>query len=357
MPGLLDGLRVLDLSLWQPGHTATQLLADLGADVLKVEPPGGDRMRVLPDRFVNFNGHKRSLVLDLKREEDRARLKDLARGAEVVIEGFRPGVAARLGAGYADLAAVNPALVYCSISGFGQTGPLAASTGHDANYQAYAGAFVTPPAGGPPVASGALIGNQGSGLAAAFAILAAVQCAQRTGQGDHIDISTADLILSWVAPAGTIGETPQARRGESPGMGIYAAGDGGHVVLGVFSEDHFWDLLCRQLGLAQYAGLDMAARSDRATEIRPALQARFASRGRDELVAELAALGLPVAPVLSRDEALAHPHFWARGVMARGPDGDRRVGHPIRFLRHPARAPGLPPAVGEDGARGFDPPG
>jgi len=352
MTQLLEGLRVLDLSLWQPGHTATQLLADLGADVLKVEPPGGDRMRVLPDRFVNFNGHKRSLVLDLKTDADRARLLQLAVEAEAVVEGFRPGVADRLGAGYAQLSAVNPALVYCSISGFGQTGPLAHATGHDQNYQAYAGALVTPAAGGPPVASGALIGDQGSGMAAAFAILAAVLCARRTGQGEHIDVSIADLLMSWSAPMGSVAETPDAHtpRPPSAGTGTYATADGGHVVLGIFSEDHFWDALCRKLGLDQLAGLGMAERAAGAVELRAALQAQFSTWNRDDLVAQMDAIGVPIAPVLTRAEALDHPHFLDRGVITRGPHGDRRVAHPIRYARHPAREPGLPPALGEGGA-------
>ncbi len=354
MAGLLDGLRVLDLSLWQPGHTATQYLADLGADVLKVEPPGGDRMRVLPDRFVNFNGHKRSLVLNLKSEADRVRLRDLAREAEVVIEGFRPGVADKLGAGYEALAAVNPALVYCSISGFGQTGPLAASTGHDANYQAYAGAFVAPPAGGAPVASGALIGDQGSGLAAAFAILAAVLCARRTGRGEQIDVSIADLIMTWTAPMGVIDPSRASNvQGKgSGGISTYAVADG-HVVLGIFSEDHFWAALCRHLDLSDLAALNMVERSERGAELKDILQARFASRTRDELVAELDALGIPCAPILTRAEALEHPHFWARGVIARGPEGDRRVTHPITYRNHPARKPGLPPDLGEGGDQGW----
>ena len=355
MTQLLDGLRVLDLSLWQPGHTATQYLADLGADVLKIEPPGGDRMRPLTDRFVNFNGHKRSLVLDLKRPEDRGRLLDLARQAEVVVEGFKPGVAERLGAGYEQLSAVNPALVYCSISGFGQTGPLAQTSGHDANYQAYAGALVIPPSGGPPLGSGALIGDQGAGLAAAFGILAAVVCARRTGQGDHVDVSMADLLASWVAPSANISEAPvAAHRGRGqPGMGPYATADGRYVILGIFSEDHFWDALCGAFGLDNYQGLTMADRSARAEELTASLTAKFAARGRDDLVAELDALGIPIAPVLSREEALAQPHYCARGTMARGPDGDRRVAHPIRFLRHPPLPPGAPPILGQDGQRGF----
>ena len=205
---LLEGLRVVDLSLWQPGHTATQLLADLGADVLKIEPPGGDRMRPLVDRFYNYNGHKRSVVLDLKTDADRERLLGLVAEAEVVVENYRPGVADRLGVGFDDLSAVNPSVVMCSISGFGQSGPLSSVTGHDHNFQAYAGAF-TFPDGGPPAPAGLLVGDQGGGLAAAFAILAAVLSARRDGVGDHIDVSITDLLAAWVAPDGLDRRAPR----------------------------------------------------------------------------------------------------------------------------------------------------
>src|SRR5947209_20356252 len=123
--GLLDGLRVLDFTIWRPGPYATQLLAELGAEVLKVEPPGGDPMRVFPGLFTSLSADKRSIVLDLKREDDRARAVELAAGADVVVEGFRPGVGGRLGMGYDDVRAVNPSVVYCSVSGLGQDGELA----------------------------------------------------------------------------------------------------------------------------------------------------------------------------------------------------------------------------------------
>lgn len=353
----LRGLRVLDLSLWQPGHVATQLLADLGADVLKIEPPGGDRERVMPDRVANYYTHKRSLVLDLKKEEDRARLHALAAEAEVVVEGYRPGVADRLGAGYEQLRAINPALVYCSISGFGQTGPLAQAPGHEHNYQAYAGAFVLPKDGGMPVAAKPLVGDQGAGMAAAFAILAAVLSARRTGQGDHIDVSMADVVASFVAPAGNIAERPYpsdpALEGKQPGIGEFATADGKYVVLGIFSEDHFWDRLCARLGLEGLAGLGMSERAARSAELKALLVAKFAERNRDELVEELLAAGLPIAPILSREESLDHPHFRERGLFGPGPDGTRRVAHPILYRRLPARRPGRPPEVGEDGERGF----
>jgi crotonobetainyl-CoA:carnitine CoA-transferase CaiB-like acyl-CoA transferase len=352
---LLTGLKVLDLSMWQPGHVATQLLADLGADVLKIEPPGGDRERVMADRVANFYGHKRSLVLDLKQEAQRAHLYDLVREADVVVEGYRPGQADRLGVGYDQLRAINPALVYCSITGYGQTGPLAMSTGHEHNYQAYAGVYVTPKQGGNPVASGALIGNQGAGLAAAFGILAAALCARRTGQGEHVDVSIADLLMSWVAPMGTISERlPAGHSADRAGMGLFATGDGGHVVLGIFTEDHFWGAMCRHIGLDEYAGMNFAERGERAVELNRFITERFAAHTRDGLIAELDPVGVPISPVLTRDEAMAHPHFRARGVIARGPDGDRRLAHPIRYRNHPARAPGQAPAVGQGGDSGFE---
>jgi len=138
-----------------------------------------------------------------------------------------------------------------------------------------------------------------------------------------------------------------------PGMAPYATADGRYVFLGIFSEDHFWDALCRAFDLPDYVGLNMADRAARADELTPALAARFAARDRDAVLAELGALGVPIAPILSREEALAEPHFTVRGVIARGPDGDRRVAHPIRYRNHPARAPGRPPQVGEGGEGGF----
>ncbi len=347
--GLLDGLQVVDLSLWQPGHTATQLLADLGAEVLKVEPPGGDRMRPLVDRFVNFNGHKQSVTLDLKRDDDKAQLLELVAGAEVVVENYRPGVADRLGVGFDQLRATNSSIVLCSISGFGQHGPLSSATGHDANYQAYAGAMTTPD-GSAPTPAGLLVGDQGSGLAAAFAILAAVLCARRTGEGEHIDVSMADLLASWVAPMGPVDarREPASSSGShrgSPAMGTFETADGRWVVLGVFSEDHFWDALCEGIGLDAHVGLTMAQRSTAAEQLRSEVTAAIAARPRDELLHALAEQSVPIAPVLTRDEMLDHPHFRSRGTITTGPDGYRSVGHPIRYRVHPALAPGPPPPL------------
>ncbi|HVW43036.1 MAG TPA: CaiB/BaiF CoA-transferase family protein [Amycolatopsis sp.] len=347
MTTLLAGLRVLDLSLWQPGHYATQLLADLGAEIVKVEPPGGDRMRPVADRFVNFNGHKKSVVLNLKDDRDRATLLGMVGDFEVVVENYRPGVAARLGVGFDDLRAVHPAVVLCSISGFGQSGPLAGSTGHDANYQAYAGAMTTDD-GRPPAPAGLLVGDQGSGLAAAFAILAAVLCARRTGEGEHIDVSMADLLATWVAPLGPVDPRRPgmaAGRQGAPGMGTFRTADGRWIVLGVYSEDHFWYALCATLGLGRHVGLTMDARTADAPALRADIAAAVAAGMRKDLVAALERRGVPVAPVLTRAEMLEHPHFRERGVLTTGPDGYRTIGHPIRYAVHPALPPGPAPGL------------
>ena len=352
--GLLDGLKVIDLSLWQPGHVATQLLADLGADVLKAEPPGGDRMRPQGDRFVNWNGHKRSAVFDLKQPADVARLLSLVADAEVVVEGFRPGVADRLGVGFDALRAANPAVVLCSITGFGQSGPLANVAGHDFNYQAYAGAF-TFHGDQPPAHAGMLAGDMGSGLAAAFAILAAVLCARRTGEGEHIDVAITDLLAAWVVPTGPIDErdgttTPFDRL---PAMGCYRTGDGKWVELGVYSEDHLWNQLCQVLGLPQHVGLTMVQRGEQSDALSAELRQAIGRLDRDDLVALMLPLGVPVAPILTRDEMVAHPNFWERGVLLRDELGRRRAGHPIQYSVHAILPPGSPPELGEHDETGF----
>ena len=182
MSDLLEGLRVLDLSVWRPGPYATQLLAELGAEVLKVEPPGGDPMRSYPELFASLNANKRGVVLDLKDPADLARAVELATQADVVVEGFRPGVVDRLGVGPSVVMAVNPSVIYCSVSGYGQDGPLALTPGHDVNYQALSGALA--PEGGEPVRSSLPIADLAGGMAAAMAILAAAFRRQRSGEGE-----------------------------------------------------------------------------------------------------------------------------------------------------------------------------
>jgi crotonobetainyl-CoA:carnitine CoA-transferase CaiB-like acyl-CoA transferase len=203
MSGLLDGMRVLDVSIWRPVPHATQMLADLGAEVLKVEPPGGDPMRGFPELFADVASHKRSIILDLQTGEGRERALELVEDAGVFCEGWRPGVAARLGLDYDAVRARNPHIVYCSLSGFGQTGPLVDRRGHDLNYQALAGA-VAPRAGQQPQQPLVPIADLAGGVVAALCICAAWARRVQTGEGEYIDVSMTDVIASWVGPrAGT----------------------------------------------------------------------------------------------------------------------------------------------------------
>jgi crotonobetainyl-CoA:carnitine CoA-transferase CaiB-like acyl-CoA transferase len=347
--GLLAGVRVLDLSIWRPGPYATQLLAELGAEVLKVEPPGGDPMRLYGGLFAALHGDKRSVALDLKEPSDRDRALALARDADVVVEGYRPGVATRLGVGYEQVRAVNPEVVYCSISGLGQDGPLADAPGHDLDYLAWSGALA--PEGGAPVAPALPVADLAGGLAAAYAIGAALFRRARTGEGERVDVAMAGVLATWtggVAPevSGSEESGTDAQPRGVPGYGTFATADGGYVALGVLNEDHFWRPLCEALGLDDVAALDFGGRARRLDELQARLAGAIASHRRDDLVGALLAVGVPVAPVLDRTGMLALDHFTAIDAVTVDPrSGQRVAGYPVRLARHPANrrapAPGL----------------
>jgi crotonobetainyl-CoA:carnitine CoA-transferase CaiB-like acyl-CoA transferase len=307
----LAGLRVLDLSIWRPGPYATSLLVPLGADVLKVEPPGGDPMRHYAGLFAAINQGKRSVELDLKDTDDRARALELAAEADVLVEGFRPGVLARLGVDESVVRPSNPGIVYCSISGYGQHDPRAALPGHDVNYHAWSGALA--PEGGrashlPPLPTADLA----AGMTAAFGICAAVLGRVTSGEGATLDISMTDVLATWTGPAGARDagtHVPGTPAPPIPGYGLFATSDGGQVALGVLNEQHFWASLCAELGLDGVAALDFATRCGRAEELKQAVGEAIATQPRDALVARLMAAGVPVAPVLDRQGMLAAAPF------------------------------------------------
>ena len=351
--GLLDGMRVLDLSVWRPGPYATQLLAELGADVLKVEPPGGDPMRAYAELFASLHAGKRSICLDLKRPDDLGVALELGTSADVVVEGFRPGVADRLGVGDSVVRSHNPGVVYCSISGFGQTGPLAAVPGHDLSYQAWSGALA--PDGGPPMASHLAVADLAAGMTAAMAVCAAWARRARTGRGERIDVSMADLLATWTGAAASRLAGVDGPAGGPAGYGTFATADGGYVALSVLAEDRFWASLCGEVGLDDAADLDVVERTRRAPELQARLAEAIVLRGRDELVAALLAVDVPVAPVLDRAGMLALDHFRERGTVTAAPGGDSRVGQPVRFEQHPPRRPTPSPALGEHQGQGWLP--
>ncbi len=315
----LQGTHVLDLGIWRPAPFATQLLAELGASVTKVEPPGGDPMRMFPALYRTLNERKQVVEHDLKDEAGLVAVRRLAADVDVAVEGFRPGVADRLGVGYRALLEVNPRIIYCSISGYGQTGPLVDTPGHDLNYQAYAGFLA---ARAPrSTRAGIPVGDLAGGTYAAMTI-----CATLAGRGSHdtgtyLDVSMTDVLLSWAGPeiggAFASSDDPGAA---FPGYGTFACADG-FVTLGVVSEDAFWVALCDALGLPDRRHLDVAGRAAMGDRLRAELADAIAARPRDQLVDALIGVGVPVAPVLTAREAMRSEAF------------EPNLGHPVRFTR------------------------
>lgn len=369
--GPLAGLRVLDLTRVLAGPMASQILGDLGAEVIKVEPPGkGDETRGFAPfaggeshYFVGLNRGKRSLVLDLRQPEGSAILRRLAAASDVLIENFRPGVMNRLGLGPAALMEVNPRLIYCAISGFGQTGPLRDKPSFDIVTQALTGVLsVNGQEGAPPVRLGLPIGDMSGGLFGAIAILAALHERNATGRGRPIDVSLYDgtmSLLGYLAQLAFVtGRDPAPMGSRHPSVVPYdgfPAKDGTIIIACL--ADRFWPKLCAALGCPEM-GADpryatMALRQAHRAEIEPRIAAITATRTVAEWEERLAAHDVPHAPVLGVLAALSHPHAIARRMV-------EEVEHPtagiLRLLGRPVKFPGAeqpplrpPPLLGEHG--------
>lgn len=249
-PAYLSGVRILDLTALLPGPFATVLLADLGADVVKVEPPRGDFARAMPvEMFRVANRNKRSLVLDLKAADSRRVVERLARWADVAIEGFRPGVVDRLGVGPTQLRGINPALVYCSISGYGQTGPQRDVPGHDFNYMAASGALSFRGHWNDTQArrSGLPVADLAGGSYTAIAILSALIRRMRTGQGATLDLSLTEAAMSFMSVRRGLDNDDPGRWHLYPTNDLFDTADGRRLSLGIV-EPHFWDAFAAAAG-------------------------------------------------------------------------------------------------------------
>jgi crotonobetainyl-CoA:carnitine CoA-transferase CaiB-like acyl-CoA transferase len=315
----LDGIRVLELAWAAPGPYCGLLLAQLGADVVKVEPPGGDPMRVQPAYFAAWNAGKRSIALDLKQPADQEVFGSLVDGADALIEGFRPGVAARLGAAYSTLARRNPRLVYVSVSGFGQDGPYRDRPAHDLNYQSIAGLVgLQEQLVGHAEPTAILVSDLASGLFAALGISAALVERGRTGRGRYLDLSMTDSATNWLAvelARLAYGSPPTPNSSHYPHFALFRASDGALVSLGIVYEQHFWTRLCDLLDLPDLRGLDDPARQARADEIRARLADCFARRTADEWETLLATADVPFARVRAPAEVTADPQFRHRELF------------------------------------------
>ncbi|THF63931.1 CoA transferase [Pseudothauera nasutitermitis] len=359
-PAPLAGLRVLDLTRLLPGPLATQHLADFGAEVIKIEDPGaGDYARSMGALhgdtsyfFRVVNRGKQSIRLDLKQDAGRELLLRLAESADVLVEGFRPGVMDKLGLGYEVLAARNPRLVMCSITGYGQDGPYAQRAGHDINYIGYAGVLdQIGRAGGPPALSNLQIGDLlGGTLSALFGLLVAVIDARASGQGRHVDVAMTDATLAHaIFPLCEVLAHGAVRpRGEDlldggvPCYGVYETADGRHLAVGAL-EEKFWFLLCDTLGRPDLRPAHLAT-GEAGRRAREELGAIFRGRTLADWVAVFDQVDCCVTPVLRMEESLRDPHLRARGMVAEV-DGVRQFAPPVRLSGHvPALSAGAPAA-------------
>ncbi|WP_329181130.1 CaiB/BaiF CoA transferase family protein [Streptomyces sp. NBC_01477] len=321
-PGPLAGVRVVELAGMGPGPFAAMLLADLGADVVCVHRPGGPGLAIDPAADL-ANRNKRSVLVDLKAPEGPGAVLDLAERADILIEGYRPGVAERLGVGPRECLARNPRLVYGRMTGWGQDGPLAASAGHDIGYIAITGVLgLAGPADGAPTAPANLLGDYAGGsLYLVTGVLAALHHARAHGTGQVVDAAIVDgaahlsTMLHGMLAAGAWQDRRESNLldGGAPFYGVYSTADGGHMAVGAL-EQRFYDTFAAILGLTA----DEAALRDdpaRWPELRTAVAARFRGRTREEWTAVFAGTDACTAPVLSLTEAPRHPHLAARGTF------------------------------------------
>lgn len=366
----LEGIRVLDVSQVMAGPFCCMLLGDLGADVIKVEPPNGDQTRSAMGfrlrgddslGFLNMNRNKRSIALDLKSAPDREIFLKLAATADVIVENYRPGVVAKLGIDYDSVAAINPGIIYASISGFGQTGPWSARPGFDLMAQAASGIMsITGHPDGPPAKSGGPLADIGCSMLTVYAILAAYIGRQKTGAGQFIDASLYEAGLSFavwdICDYWGTGNIPErigtANRMAAPYQAVRASD--GHFVLGA-NNDRLYRRLCETIGRA-----DLIAYPDYATNAlrmknREALiadlEATLITRSRAEWVQALLDAGIPAGPILDYAEALGNEHAQARDMVmpiTHPVEGEvKNIGFPVKLRGTPQEVRRHPPLLDE----------
>ncbi|KAA6165983.1 CaiB/BaiF CoA transferase family protein [Pseudomonas veronii] len=349
MSGPLASLKVLDFSTLLPGPFASLMLADMGADVLRIESPTRmDLLRVLPPHdqgtsasHAYLNRNKRSLALDLKQAEALEIVRELVKGYDIVLEQFRPGVMERLGLGYGALKAINPRLIYVSITGYGQTGPYKDRAGHDINYLALAGvASYTGRRDSGPLPLGIQLADVGGGsLHAVVGLLAAVIARQQSGVGQYLDVSMTDCSFSLNAMAGAgylaCGVEPEWESHVLNGGSFYdyyRSRDGRWMSVGSL-EPAFMQRLCEALGRPELAAQGL--KPEQQPALKQALQVEFEKRSFEELCELFAGVDACVEPVLTLSEAVAHPQLKARALVSQVPRGDgssqAQIACPLRF--------------------------
>jgi len=367
----LKNIRVLDLTQFLSGPFSTQILSDLGAEVIKLEAPQGDLARHIPPHFVekdsvyylSINRGKQSIVADMKTPDGIALVRKLVLSCDIVIENFRPGVLDRLGISATAMRKEKPELIWASISGFGQNGPYRDKPAYDMIVQALSGGMsLTGETGGPPVRAGIPIGDLAAGMYAAIATLAALHRKKETGRGEYIDISMLDCQAAMLCYQGAYylhsGKVPGRQGRGHDSISTYrgfTAKDGVDVVVTANTE-RMWVGLCRALGCPDLAHDPRFAtgqlRYDNRSALWPILEKAFLERTADEWVPLLEQEGIPVGVVNTLDRVMVDPQIAARDmIMDLEADDGRKIrvmGNPIRFEEAEARAPLYPPALGEN---------
>ena len=362
----LEGIRILDLSRLLPGPYCTMLLADFGAEVIKIEEPGrGDYARSFPPFLKDFgywhlqlNRNKRSVVLDLKSEAGRKAFLSLVKTADVVVESYRPGVLEKLGIDYSAAKAVNPRIIYCSLTGYGKKGPLAKQADHDIGYVSLAGiTAMSGEAGGRPAIPGVLMADMNASMAAGMAIMIALRHAQQTGEGQEIDISLYNVAMTLMPGAASLyfGSGFVAQRGNNwltganPNYNIYATQDGRYLSVGCL-EKKFWTNLCEVLQRADL--VDLIDDEENYAYLKQELALEFGRHTLSEWQGRLAGKDTCVTPVLDFAEAVAAEQTQANEMVLNVHDeelGDyRQLGFAMKLSKTPAQLRKRAPRLGED---------
>lgn len=322
----LKGVRIADFSVLLPGPLSTVLLADLGAEVVKIESPHGDPARsLLPSVFKTLNRNKRGVMLDLKDPASASRVGALMRWADVVVESFRPGVAARIGIGVEVARHHNPKIIYCSMSGFGQDGPWRAKPGHDLTYSAAAGAMSHSGSWGQaPSRSGLPVGDFVAGMMASNAILAALRERDLTGQSAQLDLSIFESMFFCAATRHGLDESEDMTRHLFPGNDLYQTADGETLALGLM-EDHYWQVFCDRAaaldaGISALRSLDEHARRARGDEVTAKLKSLVRAHTLEQWCQRLEGSDIPFEVCVTPTQAARSDHLRVRGRVAQQSD-------------------------------------
>ncbi|MEO5586985.1 MAG: CaiB/BaiF CoA-transferase family protein [Novosphingobium sp.] len=373
--GPLTGVRVLDFTRVLAGPAASLALADLGAEVIKIEPPGtGDETRTFPPMrdgeshyFLSVNRGKKSIVVDLKSPEGVALVKDLAAKCDIVVENYRPGVMDRLGLGYAALSAVNPRVIYCAISGYGQTGPLKDNPSFDIVLQAMSGALsMNGDPDGLPTKLGIPLGDLVGGINGPIGIVSALYERERTGKGRFIDVSLMDGLIGMLGYIAQLafftGQDPARQGSQHPNLvpyGIFPAKnangtDGGSIVIACLTPG-FWDRICKSIGRPELTADPrydtLEKRRDARLEVNEIVSAFTRRHTVDEMVAIFTAFEVPHAPILGVTEALSQPQATHREMVV---EVEHQSLGPIPIVNRSIRfdeaqpKPAAPPVLGQD---------